>query len=86
MKLAITCSIVAAFAAAATDEERRLYPEFDQVVSQWGYTWESFLVSTGDGKWDLPLFHITGTIAEGPFAWSAGNTFNEETDFFPSLF
>lgn len=72
MKLAITGSIMAALAIAQTDGEKQLYPEFDQVVSQWGFTWESYLVSTGDGKWDLPLFHITGTIADGPFTWSAG--------------
>ena len=67
MKLAITSTLLAAYASAQTDEEKRMYPEFDQVVSQWGFTWESFVVSTGDGKWDLPLFHITGTIADGPF-------------------
>ena len=81
MKLAITSTLLTAFAAAQTDEEKRMYPEFDQVVSQWGFTWESFVVSTGDGKWDLPLFHITGTIADGPFPWSTGTS-----EFFPALF
>ena len=33
MKLAITSSIMAAMAIAQTDEERALYPEFDQIAS-----------------------------------------------------
>ena len=39
------------------------------------------MVTTGDQKWDLPLFHITGTTEGGPFKWSTG-----QGDFFPSLF
>ena len=58
---------MAAIALAQTDAEIASYPDFHKNVAQWGFTWEVFIVRTGDGKWDLPLFHITGTNADGPF-------------------
>ena len=40
------------------------------------------MVTTTDNKWELPLFHITGSIADGPYPQSTGG----ESEILPSLF
>lgn len=38
----------------------------DQMMSQWGYTYEPMKVETDDG-FILTLFHITGKVGQEPF-------------------
>ena len=72
MRFAFISQLMAAMSFAQTDAEIASYPDFHQSVAKWGFTWEVFIVTTTDDKWDLPLFHITGSIADGPYSWSNG--------------
>ena len=81
MKIFTASSIVVTIAYSQTSDEIAAYPDFADIMTRWGFTWESARVQTGDGKWDLPLFHITGTITDGPFAWSTEGPDNEKVLF-----
>ena len=82
MNRLVSSAAMASFAYAQTDEEVQKFADFNQVVSQWGFTWEVFMVTTTDNKWELPLFHITGSTRDGLFPQSSGG----ESEFFPCLF
>ena len=40
------------------------YDRFSTIMSQHGYTWEHFTVTTDD-NYELTLFHVTGTDSDG---------------------
>ena len=64
MLFAATLALVASTALAyPSDEERATVQEFDDVMTQWGYDYEMYKVTTEDA-WVLTLFRIIGKAGE----------------------
>ena len=63
------CSMLANVADSQTYAETLAYPAFTQIAERWRMTWETYPITSLNGDWTIPVFHIKGSTADGVFPY-----------------